>query len=150
MSSNAGPVVLKWVDVGSELHKLELALRFRILRAPLNLPPGSEVHAAEKDIWHLVALQNGQVVGCVLLLPDAARRSGQLLQMAVDDSLQGQGLGRKLVLELEARVVREGFSKIILHAREVASIFYAKLGYLPQGDLFEEVGIPHQVMTKDL
>jgi predicted GNAT family N-acyltransferase len=85
-----------------------------------------------------------------LLLPDAARSSGQLLQMAVDASLQGQGLGRKLVVELEARVAREGFSKIILHAREVASIFYAKLGYIPQGDLFEEVGIPHQVMTKDL
>jgi predicted GNAT family N-acyltransferase len=149
MPLNAAAAVLKWVDVGSELHTRELALRHRILRAPLGLPPGSEVHSSEDTIWHLVAVQEVQVVGCVLLLPDAEQQTGQLLQMAVDPLLQGQGMGRKLVLHLEERAAQEGFSGIVLHARQVASVFYQKLGYVPQGDFFEEVGIPHQVMTKD-
>ena len=37
-----------------------------------------------------------------------------------------------------------------LHARENVHKFYFKLGYRIEGDLFEEVGIPHYKMVKDI
>jgi predicted GNAT family N-acyltransferase len=36
-----------------------------------------------------------------------------------------------------------------LHARIVAVGFYEKMGYVRQGELFTEVGIPHVLMQKD-
>ena len=47
------------------------------------MPPGSEVHEREADIWHFVASRRDRVVGCVLLLPDSTTQTGRLLQMAV-------------------------------------------------------------------
>jgi predicted GNAT family N-acyltransferase len=39
---------------------------------------------------------------------------------------------------------------VVLHARETAVSFYKKLGYTKEGNVFEEVGIPHWKMTKPL
>ena len=39
---------------------------------------------------------------------------------------------------------------IELHAQRTASDFYARLGFVPQGEPFEEAGIPHIAMTSAL
>jgi len=38
----------------------------------------------------------------------------------------------------------------MLHAQRSAERFYARLGYLPEGEPFEEAGIAHQEMRKSL
>ena len=43
-----------------------------------------------------------------------------------------------------------GFRTVRLHARLVVRDFYEKLGYVAEGGVFEEIGIPHTVMTKAL
>ena len=141
---------IQLIEVGTDIHQKALHLRFEILRAPLGLPPGSEVHESETQIWHFVALHGERVVGCVLLLPDREKKTGRLLQMAVHNSLQGQGLGRRLVQALESHALSEGLALIEMHAREVAIPFYEKLGYVCSGDIFEEVGIPHRIMSREL
>ena len=60
---------LHWIEPGHALYNDERDLRFRILRAPLGMPRGSEVVAHEAETWHLVALQNNTVIGCVLFHP---------------------------------------------------------------------------------
>ena len=37
-----------------------------------------------------------------------------------------------------------------LHAREAAVPFYERLGYLSEGEPFDEVGLPHRAMRKRL
>ena len=146
----AAPLRLHFVEVGEPLHRGELALRYEILRKPLGRPRGSEVFEAEADCYHLVAVDPAApdtVVGCVVFHPAAATR-GRLLQMAVADSLQGQGVGRALVRGLEARLVADGFQEIILHARDHAIGFYEKLGYAVCSEGYEEVGIPHHDMSR--
>ncbi|MCO4773110.1 MAG: GNAT family N-acetyltransferase [Deltaproteobacteria bacterium] len=102
----------------------------------------------EADSLHLVAATiDGAVMGCVLFHPDGAG-GGRLFQMAVDPSLQGQGIGRSLVEHLEAELTERGVESIELHARDHAVGFYAGMGYAPFGEPYEEVGIPHQNMRK--
>ncbi len=45
---------------------------------------------------------------------------------------------------------REGFRRIIAHAREPAVPFYLRLGYAVEGERFIEVTIPHFTVSKDL
>lgn len=130
-------------------YRAARALRYTVLRAPLGRPPGSEVFPFEREALHLVALDGDAVVGCVLFHPDG-RGGGRLFQMAVRSDRRGQGLGRRLVRALEERLRERGVERVNLHARVTVSRFYEKLGYVPQGPEYEEVGIPHVNMARRL
>ncbi len=87
------------------------------------------------------------MVGCVLFHPEGPQ-AGRLLQMAVEPSRHGKGIGQQLLRALEAEVARRGFREVTLHAREAAVGFYAQLGYEVFGEPFTEVGIPHRHMRR--
>jgi ribosomal protein S18 acetylase RimI-like enzyme len=127
-------------------YPLELELRFRVLRQPLGMPRATIGFAGEEDAVHFIALDGGAVVGCVLF--DFA--SGRLRAMAVEPSLQGTGIGARLVVGLEAELKKLAVQTISLHARDTAIGFYEKLGYSIEGEPFTEVGIPHRNMVKKL
>jgi ribosomal protein S18 acetylase RimI-like enzyme len=131
------------------LYPEELELRFRVLREPLGFPRSAVTFPFEADSLHLVARQGGAVVGCVLFHPEDAH-GGRLFQMAVAPSLQGRGLGARLVTALEAELQRRGFTHVHLHARAPVAPFYERLGYAVYGEPFTEVNIPHLHMRKTL
>lgn len=141
---------IRRIEPTGELYQAERELRNRVLLRPIGLPD----HAWEQkdaDSLHFIAIHDDQVVGCVLLWPDSQEPPGaQLLQMAVDEACQGQGVGRLMIQEL-VRAARElGLSRIWCHARMKVAPFYTRLGFEPQGEVFEEVGLEHQVMVLGL
>lgn len=103
----------------------------------------------EAESLHLVALDDGRVVACVLFHPEGPEM-GRLFQMAVEPDRQGRGLGTRLVRALEEAVAARGFREVTLHARDAAVGFYARLGYVSFGAPYVEVGIPHQNMRRTL
>ena len=140
---------LQFITPDSPLYRDELELRFRVLRQPLGMARDTVRFAFEGDSMHLVAVERNRVLGCVLFHPDQAG-GGRLFQMAVAAPLRGQGWGRRLVRELERRLIAEGFARIELHARQEAVGFYEGLGYRAVGAEFTEVGIPHRIMERQL
>jgi ribosomal protein S18 acetylase RimI-like enzyme len=131
------------------LYPEELELRFRVLREPLGFPRSAVVFPFEAQSLHLVARQGGTVVGCVLFNPEDAH-GGRLFQMAVTPSLQGRGLGARLVIALEEELRRRDFTHVHLHARASVVPFYERLGYAVYGEPYTEVNIPHRNMRKTL
>ncbi len=140
---------LRWLAVSDSLRSAEFELRWRVLRAPLNHPREATRFPFEEESLHLVALEGGEVVGCVLFHPEG-RTEGRLFQMAVEPSQQGRGIGQRLVRALETEVAARGFRTVTLHAREGAVGFYAQLGYETYGEPFTEVGIPHRHMRRTI
>lgn len=55
-----------------------------------------------------------------------------------------------MTIEFEREILKRGYARIYLHAREYAVGFYEKLGYECFGEPFTEVGIPHRHMQKFL
>ncbi len=144
------PLDLLFIDVADPAYEGECDLRYRILREPLGFTRADVAFPFEADSLHLVAVDRaGRVRGCVLFHPDGAG-GGRLFQMAVDGALQGQGVGRALVDHLEAELADRGVTEVVLHARHHAIGFYARLGYEEFGAPYEEVGIPHRNMRKQL
>jgi len=141
--------VLRFVGLDAPEYAEELDLRWRVLREPLGFAPDAVAFPFEAESLHLVALDGGRVVGCVLFHPEGTE-SGRLFQMAVEPDRQGTGLGTLLVRTLEEDLVRRGFREVTLHARDTAVGFYARLGYAPVGPPYVEVGIPHQNMRRPL
>ena len=141
---------LAWIACASPEYALTVALRHEVLRIPLKLAFTVDQLASEMDSHHLAAFDDeGRILGCLMLTP---REGGevQMRQVAVKPEMQGTGLGRALVEEAERKARDLGFTRVMLHARDGAIGFYARLGYAREGDLFTEVGIAHQQMTKRL
>lgn len=127
----------------------ELELRFRVLREPLGQRREDVPFPFERESLHLIAEDGEALAGCVLFHPESLTQ-GRLFQMAVAPNLQRLGLGRRLVERLEGELRERGFTTVTLHARVPVVGFYQKLGYAVEGEVYEEVGIPHQNMRKDL
>ncbi len=141
--------MLRWVGTSDPLHQAELELRWRVLRAPLGHPRDATRFPFEAESLHLLALDAGDVVGCVLFHPEGPL-TGRLFQMAVEPKRQRSGIGQWLVQTLEEEVARRGFRTVTLHAREPAVPFYRRLGYEVFGEPFVEVGISHRHMRRSV
>lgn len=140
---------LTFIDAAHPLYAQELELRYQVLRAPLGFDRSAVKFPFEEQSLHLVAVEDGRVVGCVLFHPEAPH-TGRLFQMAVAPSRQKEGLGARLVRALEGELVARGIQDVTLHARAHVVGFYEKLGYAPEGEPYEERGIPHRSMRRRL
>lgn len=137
------------VPHGTPLWREVVSLRLRILRTPLGLTFTPEELASECDEIQIAALQADTLVGCLLLTPKSPLQI-KMRQVAVDTPLQGQGIGKELVLFAEKTARERGFQEIVLNARENVVPFYERLGYTIISDRFIEVTIPHLTMQKTL
>jgi len=137
------------VSHGSPIYWQAVELRRRILRHPLRLDFTDEELTAESAETHIVAITEGQVIGCLVMVPKP-EGGVKMRQVAVEPALQGRGLGTRLVSFCEEWARTEGFSRIELSARETAVRFYERLGYEIVGEPFVEVTIPHRKMVKKI
>ena len=105
----------------------------------------------ERETEHLLigAFDEDQILGCCML----TRLTGEevrLRQMAVQNNLQGKGIGASMMNYAENMARDKGYQIISMHARKTATGFYERLGYKITGDEFNEVSIPHFNMQKVL
>jgi predicted GNAT family N-acyltransferase len=140
-------IVIKEIKYGTPDYEQEVALRDKILRKPLGLKFSKEELDQEVKDIHLAAYVDDKLVGC-LILTSTGNSKIRMRQVAIDESAQGLGIGRRLVEASEAMAKKLGFFEIELNARDTAVPFYLKLGYTVFGEPFTEVTIPHRKMYK--
>ncbi len=140
------------------LYAQAVALRTAVLLEPLGLTIEDYCNIApgrEEQCEHFVALvdhpDGEKVVGAATLFIDRTNPElprGKVQQVCVDKQLQGEGIGHKLMIAIEARSFGElGLSSLYCHAQLAAVPFYDKLGWSTQGEEFEEAGIAHRRMS---
>ena len=139
-------VHIKRIDLEDPLYQQERLLRNKILLRPIGIPDfGWEKNDTKS--WHFVALDELDLVGCVVLVPlDEQNKKAQLIQMAVDNEWQGQGLGRLLVDALLEFAKKMKLREIQVHSRSDITSFYTHMKFEIYGDEFEEVGVKHRHM----
>ena len=140
---------IKIVKFQSSQYYQALALRDKVLRAPLGLFFLGEDILAEQAYTHFIMLQEDQVVATAQMV-NTGNGTGKMRQVAVDFAFQSNGLGGKLVNFIENWARESGLNGITLHARETAVAFYEKRNYSKKGESFMEVGIPHFFMEKHI
>lgn len=67
-------------------------------------------------------------------------------RMAVLRGIRGVGLGRTVLKALLDAARARGCTLVTLHAQVSAQRFYEAFGFVPVGEVFDEVEIPHQAM----
>lgn len=121
-----------------------------MLRKPLNLPRGSEQDELEEQSFHIAAYHNDAVVG-VGRLHIEADSSARIRYMAVHENYQKQGIGSTILGKLE-KIARTSKPRICwLYARQRATGFYSRKGYVAKGTCnseLSELNLNHQKMEK--
>ncbi|MEN8137911.1 MAG: GNAT family N-acetyltransferase [Bacteroidota bacterium] len=140
---------IKEIEYNSDEYIASVDLRDKILRKPIGLKFTEEFLAKDVRDFHIGAFISGKLVSILILSPVNTHEI-KMRQVAVDNSLSGQGIGSKLVEYSEKFSRQKGFRTMLLHARESAMEFYKKLNYKVVGEKFFEVGIAHFKMEKAL
>ena len=140
---------IKQIDHNTKEYRQMVDLRNEILRKPLGLSFKKEELDKEKDDILIGAFEEDKMLGCCLLTRVDDNRV-RLRQMAVQNNLQGKGIGASM-LNFAENIARDaGYKNVVMHARKTALHFYEKLGYKITSDEFEEITIPHYLMEKKL
>lgn len=133
-----------------------LAIREVVFIEEQHVPEGIERDAEDANAYHVLAIQRGHAIGTgrLVMLPqppgNLTGKWAQVGRMAVLQSHRKGGTGSRLMSALEAEARKRGVNGITLHAQLYALEFYRKHGYEPVGAVFEEAGMPHLEMQKQL
>lgn len=71
-------------------------------------------------------------------------------RVAVDKNTRGQHLGAEMMKQVHEFLHKKGVKSVTCHAQMSAKPFYEYLGYKTVGDIFDEGGIEHVMMKKEL
>ena len=104
----------------------------------------------EEDEWdiasqHVLITTEGRPLATGRLLPD-----GHIGRVAVLPECRGQGLGILVMNKLMEIAQVDGHRQLVLSAQVQVSEFYSKLGFVEKGGVYQEAGIGHILMSKNI
>lgn len=136
-------------DRFAEIQELYYSVLYREYGVPRE---ADWYHDANGSVFAVALSADDRVVGAARLLPAPGDASRQIRQVAVAEDAHGQGLGRRLLLDLESLAAEQGAKELWLNSRSSAYGFYERLGFRKEGMEFESelTGILHTTMRKQL
>ena len=129
----------RWPQDQAALRQVRETVFVREQKVPLAL----EWDGLDDQCLHMLAEdRDGNPIGTGRLLPD-----GHIGRMAVLREWRGRGVGSALLRALMEEGRKRGFETMILAAQVQAMPFYEKAGFVAEGDVFDDAGIPHRNMV---
>lgn len=130
-------------------------LRRTVFIREQGVPDALEWETRDPDCdWFAARDGAGGLVGIARLVPGGMAglpaSEGIIGRMAVLPAWRRRGVGSALLLAGLAKARARGLDRVMLHAQTQALAFYARHGFLPLGPVFDEAGIPHQMMVLNL
>lgn len=126
-----------------------LAIRRTVFIEEQGVSEADELDGRDGAAVHLLAVEGGRPVGTARLLRDGA--TGKIGRVAVLREARGRGLGAALVRAAVAEFrAAGGVQRVKLGAQVHAIGFYEALGFRPEGEVYDDAGIPHRDMAMNL
>src|SRR5258707_14018817 len=133
---------VSWNECGDFLR----SIRNSVFIEEQNVPAELEWDGLDELCTHVISeTMQGEPIGTGRLLPD-----GHIGRMAVLKYWRGRGVGQALLRALIDAARRRGDREVMLNSQVHALGFYGAEGFKPEGPVYEEAGIPHQVMRLKL
>ena len=138
-------LVTRQANWDQDQHRLH-AVRNEVFVVEQGVAPELEWDGRDEDCLHAVTMApDGRAVAAGRLAPD-----GKIGRMAVLLTFRRQGLGGVILDKLVDMAIERGLPKVYLHAQSHAVPFYHRHGFVVEGEEFDEAGILHRRMIRDL
>jgi len=137
-------IVIRLADWENDKTALR-AIRNQVFIKQQNVPEDLEWDEFDSTATHFLAMRNNLPIACARLKVDT-----QIGRMAVLADYRNEGTGTKLLQFVLQTIAEQNIGEVYLHAQVTAMAFYEKHGFIAQGDIFYEAGIPHRAMLKNI
>ena len=125
------------------------ALRRTVFVEEQGISPEDEWDDLDDQAIHLLAWQGDAPVGTARIL--IRDRAGKIGRVCVLPEARGTGLGQQLIrAAVDVLRARPGLTHARLGAQTHAIGFYEKLGFTADGPIYDDAGIPHRDMFREL
>jgi predicted GNAT family N-acyltransferase len=126
-----------------------VALRRAVFIVEQGISEADEMDDLDDTSIHLLATVDGRPVGTARVLIDGD--IGKIGRICVLADQRGTGLGARIVYAaMEHLRTLPGLARAKLGSQDHAIGFYEKLGFVGYGPFYDDAGIPHRDMIRDL
>lgn len=130
---------VKWQNEKSHLRHI----RTTVFVEEQKVPEDMEWDEHDESCIHVLATLNSSAIATGRLL-----ESGQIGRMAVLEPHRKQGVGSKILEKILFIAESMNMKFVFLNSQVDAISFYKKFGFLEEGEVFDDAGIPHKKMVK--
>jgi predicted GNAT family N-acyltransferase len=120
-------------------------IRFKVFVDEQNVPEELEIDGLDDEAKHVLAYLDDEPIGTGRILID-----GHIGRVAVLKKYRGLGIGKSIMKELIDWAQKNNLEKLWLSSQWHAHSFYLDLGFVCEGEVYEEAGIEHIKMNRAL
>lgn len=141
-------VDVKTLEPGADLTDA-FDIRRQVFHTEQGIDEAVDFDGRDKDSDQFVAYLGDMPVGTARAryLEDGI---GKVERVAILEQYRGREYGLLIMQHILDHLKKKGTKKVVLESQVYAAPFYEKLGFIRIGNEFDEVGIPHIKMEKEL
>ena len=141
-------ITIKTVTYSAEKTAIN-TIRIKVFQEEQGIDPALEFDGLDETAEHLLAYLDNLPVGTgrIRYLDD---RTAKIERLAVLSPARGRGIGKQMMTKAIAVAGQKDVKQIVISAQEYVKVLYIQLGFVQEGGIFDEAGIPHVKMKKVL
>lgn len=123
------------------------SIRGQVFQIEQQVDPALDFDGHDQEAQQLLAYLDDQPIGTarIRLLTS---QTAKVERVAVLEQFRGRGVGYKLMQFILKYLTDSRIETVYVNAQLPVQEFYEKLGFAPEGSVFEDAGIPHITMKK--
>lgn len=141
-------LIIKTAELPQELPQVE-SIRKAVFQVEQGVDSELDFDGKDEVSEQIIAYLDEQAVGTARIRY-LDEKTAKIERLAVLPEARGKGIGKQimeLALDLAAK---KNIEEVVINAQEYIISLHQKLGFEPEGEIFEEAGIPHVKMRKKL
>ncbi|MGL5831695.1 MAG: GNAT family N-acetyltransferase [Waterburya sp.] len=124
-------------------------IRTKVFQEEQGVSAELEFDGLDSSATHFLAYVNGKAVGTARIR-ELDSDTVKIERLAVLPDYRNQGIGKQLMVSALSVIAQRGKFLVIVHAQEYVAQLYQQLGFAIVGEQFNEAGISHVKMSKQL
>jgi predicted GNAT family N-acyltransferase len=143
-----GKLNYKLVESGKELAEA-FKVRKEVFVEEQGISEDIELDSNDSEALHIVVKDGERVIGTArVLFP--AQGVAKIERMAILRPFRRKGIGSRIISFLNTELKNRQIRKVVLHAQYSSVAFYKSCGFAESGMPFNEAGIRHLRMEREL
>ncbi|MBE9128448.1 MULTISPECIES: GNAT family N-acetyltransferase [unclassified Coleofasciculus] len=139
-------IILKVVSYTDKAADIQL-VRVRVFQVEQGVNPALEFDGRDETAEHLLAYLDDRPVGTARIRY-LDSQTAKVERLAVLPDARRKGIGKQLMEKALEVAAQNEMEEVVIHAQDYVKNLYQTLGFVQEGDGFEEAGIPHIKMRK--
>ncbi|MBD2340728.1 GNAT family N-acetyltransferase [Calothrix sp. FACHB-156] len=139
-------LIIKIVESPEEFAEIK-AIRIAVFQEEQGVEAALEFDGKDEICDHLIAYVNQEAVGTTRIRY-LDEQTAKIERLAVLSHSRGNGIGKQIMAKAIDFIASKNIPEVIINSQEYVKALYQKMGFIEEGTIFIEAGIPHIKMRK--